>query len=179
MQARTFLGAMLSRPITALASLWYAHAVALPEFTVHGLLPLGVHDATLDEVLSRFGGSNARRKMIGDGLKAFVELVQTFGLFTLLFVDGSFTTDVDLPNDVDVVLQLPSSSGRQFLSHPNALKILDAAQAKATYHVHLFLEKTEDGYAGMVGFFQQLKPKDLLAKKLAATHRRGIVKVRL
>lgn len=150
--------------------------MAIPPLTAHGLLPPGVHDATLDEVASTFGSSTPRRAALATSLRAFVDLARGFGLFTKVFVDGSFTTDADPPGDVDLVLQIPGPKMRDLHAHPQWTE-LDRASVKAKYEVDLLIEPTENGNAFMVGLFMTLKPKDLLARKVPASHRRGILRV--
>ncbi|HEX7314293.1 MAG TPA: hypothetical protein VF297_10240 [Pyrinomonadaceae bacterium] len=72
----------------------------IPDFTAHGLLPEGVHPATLDEVRERFGG-NERRKQLLTGLVEALRLLRAAGC-RRVYVNGSFVTSKELPNDIDV-----------------------------------------------------------------------------
>jgi hypothetical protein len=76
-----------------------------------GLLPPGIHDATLTEIeasFARFQKSD-RRITLFEKLKAYLaELGQT-GWKCEVILDGSFVMpQVDEPNDIDLILVLPS-----------------------------------------------------------------------
>jgi hypothetical protein len=71
----------------------------LPEFTAGGLLPQGVHPATLEEVLERFGG-NERREQLLTGLVEALRLLRAAGC-RRVYINGSFVTSKERPNDID------------------------------------------------------------------------------
>lgn len=71
----------------------------IPQFTAAGLLPRGVHAATLEEVFERFGG-NERRDQLLTGLVEALRLLQAAGC-RRVYVNGSFVTAKELPNDID------------------------------------------------------------------------------
>jgi hypothetical protein len=72
----------------------------IPGFNLHGLLPQGVHRATWDDVVERFGG-NPQRKALLDGLEDALDLLRSAGC-QRVHIDGSFVTAKELPNDIDV-----------------------------------------------------------------------------
>ncbi|HVF41870.1 MAG TPA: hypothetical protein VM936_02600 [Pyrinomonadaceae bacterium] len=72
----------------------------IPEFNAHGLLPQGVHPATLDEVQERFGG-NERREQLLMGLVEALRLLRAAAC-RRVYINGSFVTSKERPNDVDV-----------------------------------------------------------------------------
>src|SRR5437867_7170655 len=78
--------------------------MALPAFNEEGDLPLGVHRATLLEVLERFGRGSVQRCAVADRLKRVYQLVTSTGQLARFFVFGSFVTAKDDPNDVDIIL---------------------------------------------------------------------------
>lgn len=71
----------------------------IPDFTAEGLLPRGVHSATLEEVLNRFGG-NERRNHLLAGLVEALRLLRAAGC-RRVYVNGSFVTSKERPNDID------------------------------------------------------------------------------
>ena len=75
----------------------------IPPFDDNGYLPPGVHPATLDEIKDRFGSESELRRVQMESLNWLVELARRAGVVRLV-VNGSFTTDVFEPNDVDCVL---------------------------------------------------------------------------
>jgi hypothetical protein len=75
----------------------------IPEFNEHGYLPAGVHRATLEEVIARFGCGNEQRDAQGQSLRWLFPLCIRAGVSRIL-INGSFVTDRHQPNDVDCVL---------------------------------------------------------------------------
>jgi hypothetical protein len=71
----------------------------IPEFTAQGLLPEGVHPATLDEVQERFGG-NEKRDQLLTGLVEALRLLRAAGC-RRVYINGSFVTSKERPNDID------------------------------------------------------------------------------
>jgi uncharacterized protein DUF6932 len=78
----------------------------LPAFESSGDLPVGIHEATLEEVVARFGAGSERRRAATATLERVVGLAQTTGKLDRLIVFGSYVTAKPEPNDVDVVLAM-------------------------------------------------------------------------
>jgi hypothetical protein len=76
----------------------------IPEFTDSGDLPLGVHPATLAEVIARFGRGTTERFDVGRRLARIHGLAASTGGVRRFVVFGSFVTAKPAPNDVDVFL---------------------------------------------------------------------------
>lgn len=75
----------------------------IPDFVDTGgpwrVLPPGIHDATLDEIETRFATSD-RRKLLFSGFMDGVVGLRKAGCRTIL-LDGSFVTEKPLPGDFD------------------------------------------------------------------------------
>ena len=83
----------------------------IPEFDDHGYLPPGIHNATIDEIASRFGVESELRRVQMESLRWFVTLANRAGVLRVV-VNGSFITDTYEPNDVDCVLLIePNYAG--------------------------------------------------------------------
>jgi hypothetical protein len=78
--------------------------VALPDFNDAGDLPPGVHRATLDEVLKRFGQGTPQRQAVTARLLEIYRLAGATSKVTRFVIFGSYITDKPAPNDVDVIL---------------------------------------------------------------------------
>lgn len=76
----------------------------IPDFNEHGNLPPGIHLATIDEVVERFGSGSPERDVEVREMTEFVEWAKRAGVRRLM-INGSFVTDKTAPNDVDVVIQ--------------------------------------------------------------------------
>jgi hypothetical protein len=72
----------------------------LPRLTEDGCLPEGVHEASLAELGDRFGRQSAARRRLFNGLTRAIENLREAGV-RRVYVDGSFVTDKQVPNDVD------------------------------------------------------------------------------
>jgi hypothetical protein len=75
----------------------------IPEFNENGYLPPGVHKATIDEVLERFGHGSEDREACGQSLQWLLPICRRAGIVRLI-INGSFVTDRREPQDVDCVL---------------------------------------------------------------------------
>lgn len=71
----------------------------LSNFNPTGTLPSGIHWTTWQEFEKRFG-TNSRRKELLAGLKRAAADLQKAGC-QAIFIDGSFVTAKELPNDFD------------------------------------------------------------------------------
>lgn len=71
----------------------------VPDFLENGNLPEGIHEATWREVTERFGGNVHRRRLLA-GLKEALRSLRNAGC-QKVYLDGSFVTDKEFPNDYD------------------------------------------------------------------------------
>lgn len=82
--------------------------VGLPDWTDQGLLPPGIHAATLEDVHERFvldAPHQDRRGMLFRALRTYMELLQQLVPAGRVWIDGGFGTRKDTPpHDVDVVI---------------------------------------------------------------------------
>lgn len=76
----------------------------LPEFDSHGDLPIGVHRASLDEVVARFGHDTPQRQLVSARLLRVHELASGTGKLERFIIFGSYVTAKPDPNDVDIIL---------------------------------------------------------------------------
>lgn len=72
----------------------------IPALMANGELPPGIHIITLTELEIRFGRANEKRRQLMMGLKKALLLFKAANV-SKVFVDGSFITDKDEPNDID------------------------------------------------------------------------------
>jgi hypothetical protein len=78
--------------------------MALPSFTSSGDLPVGVHRATMEEIVARFGSGTLQRQAVTARLQRIYELAQRTGKLERCIIFGSYVTSKPAPNDVDVIL---------------------------------------------------------------------------
>lgn len=151
--------------------------MSIPDLTEHGLLPDGVHDATLTEIEARFGSANDRRRELFSKLSSFCRVLAGLPFANELFADGSFVTDKPSPGDIDAVLETPLKSFASMLNAMAPGSPLNPAVIKATFEVHLFGQFAQSAPWGMVVFFQRMRPEEALSRTVSPSHRRGIVRV--
>ena len=166
--------------VTARAGRGNGCAVAIPELT-DGLLPEGIHDATLEDVKAAFGVGNARRAELFAKLEDHATETRALGLFKYLYVDGSFCTDKDLPEDIDVVLELHRKEDLTLvIKHAQFSRLFGRASVKSLWKLDLFVQPPPPSpRPDMVTFFTRLKPREILARRLALGTTRGILRVAL
>ena len=80
----------------------------IPDFDERGYLPEGIHHADWPEVEERFGW-NEHRRILMKGLLNACSLLWGAGVDTL-YLNGSFVTDVEIPNDYDACWDMRSDS---------------------------------------------------------------------
>jgi len=60
--------------------------------------------ATEEEIFARFATPSVRRQWLGERLRSLLALAKSTGWLTRVFLWGSFVTDKEIPNDLDVLL---------------------------------------------------------------------------
>ncbi len=138
-------------------------------FDSSGNLPPGVHQATWQEFVRRFGKSTHRRMLLA-GLKAALEALRAAGCRTV-YIDGSFVTAKRVPNDFDACWDIdgvdPALLDPILLTFDNG-----RAAQKAKYLGELFPAQFHEGGSGttFLEFFQIDKefgnPKGIIALDL-------------
>ncbi len=78
--------------------------MSLPPLNSQGELPPGVHRATIDEVVARFGGETPQRQAVTARLRRIHTTALATGRLDSMIIFGSFVTTKSAPNDVDIVL---------------------------------------------------------------------------
>jgi hypothetical protein len=79
------------------------HRTLIPLFNEDGLLPQGLHIATLAEIAERFGTDSELRRVQMESIRRAWDAASRAGVERFV-INGSFVTDVPEPNDVDCVL---------------------------------------------------------------------------
>lgn len=107
----------------------------LPHLDGAGDLPAGLHRATLDEVLMRFGLTSHQRYVVAYDLSRIYRAAQETNKLERFIIFGSFVTSKAAPNDVDIVLVMRddfvleecAAESRWLFDHGLAEKIFDAS----------------------------------------------------
>ena len=140
-----------------------------PEFDDDGALPVGIHRATLSEVLKHFGIGSLQRRVVAQRLVRIYDLASGTGHLARFIIFGSFITAKPDPNDVDVFLLMEDSFAPQQLSGETEI-IFDHLAAQEYEGASVFWLKKSGAIGG-----EQRAAEDWQIKRDKA--RRGIVEV--
>ena len=78
--------------------------MSIPPFVESGNLPEGVHEATWQEIVDRYGTTDRRRELL-EGLRAALDSLRDAGC-PRAYIDGSFVTSKDEPADFDACWEM-------------------------------------------------------------------------
>jgi hypothetical protein len=128
--------------------------MGIPKLGRQGLLPEGVHRATLEEVRQAFGGGTARRVELMLALEEAVERARKAGVNRIL-LNGSFVTAKKEPRDVDVVFRVSEPFGdRLKRGDPDARWIADRVREGRPGLLHAFVAVDEEEWASWIHLFE-------------------------
>lgn len=130
----------------------------IPEFTENGLLPPGIYETALGELHEKMGWSRRRLALL-EGLEGALELMAASGV-RRVYVDGSFVTDKDRPNDIDGCYDLQEGATAEELEAMAPIfppSPANRAKAKEIYGVDFFPAAATELGSGQpfIRFFQK------------------------
>jgi len=102
-----------------------------------GDLPLGVHPASLQEILDRFAVGPAQRIAVGLRLERIYAVARATGHLRRFVVFGSFVTAKEEPNDVDVFLIMEDTFDPALLARETQ-RLFDHTTAQAQFGASIF-----------------------------------------
>lgn len=130
--------------------------MVMPELTESGELPIGVHTATLQEALAEFGRGSAQRVTVSERLERIYQIAAATGHLVRFVVFGSFVTNQDRPNDVDVFMVMDDEFDGEKLKGKSRL-LFDHSAADAHFGASLFWVRRTTAFGGeqaMVEYWQ-------------------------
>ena len=141
----------------------------IPDFEDAGLLPVGIHDCSLDEVRERFGKFQGtdRRCRLFERLEALIHQMKATGFFAAIIVDGSFVTDKGSPNDIDLILVLRPSHEMTLPLRPFEYNVVSRRQVRRQFGIDALI--TREGrpeFSEYLGFFAGVRGKPNARKGL-------------
>jgi hypothetical protein len=134
--------------------------MSIPNLNEQGLLPPGVYDCSLEEIGERFGTfqSTDRRSRLYERLQEYLTQVRSANLAIAVIVNGSFVTSKADPNDIDLILVLPSSRDLSADLAPMAYNILSRRWVGRHYGFDILVAREDTiEYTQSVEFFQQVR----------------------
>ncbi len=142
--------------------------MSLPDLTADGVLPLGAHEATWDEIEEAFVTGAPfweARALIFDALRVYARLIWARFPDAVLWVDGGFVTHKSwaAPHDVDVAVVVPNAVGYDPAAEPDGPSLwtlLDVSAARPSVTSH---EKVQPMGGLVDGFFVQAENGPLVS----------------
>ncbi|MDQ3252973.1 MAG: hypothetical protein M3R15_03540 [Acidobacteriota bacterium] len=111
--------------------------MALPEFDNRGDLPEGVYQASLDDVLARFGQGTLQRQLVTERLTRIYHLARQTGKLYRFVIFGSYVTAKPEPADVDIILVMRGDFTEQDYD-TNVFPMFDHLRAQQELGASLF-----------------------------------------
>lgn len=152
--------------------------MTIPALDARGLLPKGIHDASLRDVQVAFCFNAYREQLWHDVLRGLIqENIPQSNAFPL-FIAGSFLSDKPTPSDIEMAIQLNADN----FNLPGASRLFQVDEAE---HHRLKIGYRLDFYPYIGGmgndfslFFQYVGEKTAESKKIEPKDKRGIIRIR-
>ena len=109
----------------------------IPGFQKNGNLPKGVHKASLQLIEEVFGIGTARRKWLFGNLAKVVELASSTGELRRVIIWGSFVSQKESPQDLDLLLVMSKGFSVDEVSE-EASRLFDYARARILFNADVF-----------------------------------------
>jgi predicted nucleotidyltransferase len=112
--------------------------MTLPLLNPDGELPEGVHRASLEEVLERFGQGTSRRRLVTARLLRVFGFARDTSKLERFVIFGSYVTAEPNPNDVDIILVMRDDFTEDDYD-PEVFPLFDHLRAQRELGVSLFV----------------------------------------
>ena len=116
----------------------------IPEFQKDGNLPKGLYEVTLNEVRKVFGTGSAKRKLLIGNLENIIELAKSTGKLERVIVWGSFISNKDSPQDIDLLLIMRDDFNLD-ANPPQVKGVFDYVQGRIAFNADIFWTKSSIG----------------------------------
>ncbi len=150
----------------------------VPILLPNGLLPKGEHECVLSEIKDAFV-YNFERETVWKDLLKYLEKIRNFERIKEIYLDGSFTTDILVPGDIDVVVEFDSIIAWVLL-HTERPDLFDPELISKDYRLDVYphaynLREGENDY---IETFKSLKVEECRKRNLPPSTLRGILVVK-
>lgn len=143
-------------------------------FNGHGLLNPGFLDCTLACIEDALLFTEHRIQLWAD-FKQAIELIKAAGFDFDLYIDGSFVTDKQLPNDIELILDVRNKSSQDQLA-AIMFHMRNHNTLKQSYRVDCY-PNLGVGSNDFCSFFQYVGEKTAIVKGLSSKDLKGIIRV--
>ena len=153
----------------------------LPKATSDGVLPEGIHDATLAEIGDRFGGfqRSTRRITLFENLRRYLGEVRKAGWDVTVILNGSFVMEcVDTPSDIDLVLVFPGGWDMSAELKPFEYNLVSRKRVRREYRIDVFAAAAgSEEERQWLKYFQQVNPKWNQKLGIPLEIKKGLIKI--
>src|SRR5262245_18962430 len=132
----------------------------IPSFNEDGFLPAGVHDCSWTELSDRFCRfqSTDRRPDLCRKLKQMVEALQHANIVLEALINGSFVTAESQPNDIDLILVLPSDWDFRADVSPDQYNLLSKKRVRNRWGFDILIARENSPeYREYVNLFERVR----------------------
>lgn len=142
----------------------------------NGVLDVGIHDATVDEIGETFGKfqKTSKRQSLFSELKKLVEQLQSHEFVKHILVDGSFVTSKDVPGDIDLIIGVSKDIFDRLEIEdikPIEYNVVSARRLRKRYPFDVYVSPIgSESYESYLKFFANLK---------GAEEKKGLVRIKL
>jgi hypothetical protein len=145
-----------------------------------GVLPIGIHHCTFEEIFSVFGRFNRsdKRPRLTERLRQYIADARNSGIASAVIVDGSYVTGKAELNDVDVILVLRSDFDLGSELRPMEYNIQSKRAVKKQYGFDVLpaIEGTEV-YEEYLQLFSQVRLDD--PEQITTRTTKGLLRIEL
>ena len=152
----------------------------IPALNQHGVLPVGIHDATLDEVRDRFGYNPLRMRLLRRLDKALANWrgKPCWDAVADVYIDGSFLSDKPAPNDIECAVAISWDARKEAACGMIAAVTATREQTNRVVDCYWFIHGMP--VSDFSRFFQYMRRSDADARQigwLPNTPMKGIVRL--
>ena len=145
-----------------------------------GVLPIGLHLCTLEEVVAAFGQfrRSDRRIHLTEQLIRYIYDAQVSGVVAAIIIDGSYVTAKDEPSDIDLIVALRADIDLAAEMRPMEYNIQSKAMVRKLYGFDVL--PAVDGsetYYRFLDFFSRVKLTD--PDQQTRQERKGLLRIEL
>ncbi len=111
--------------------------MSIPPLQKNGYLPVGIHQATWEEIAARFGVGSPRRLFMSKQFVRLLEKAKATGHLRQVYIWGSFASAKPNPGDIDTLLVMSAEFESEKLNFPFQ-EVFDHVQARLEYGCDVF-----------------------------------------
>jgi len=131
--------------------------MAIPDFDGN-VLPEGIHECTFEEIEARFSRfqKSDRRIRLTERLKEYLKAAKQSGIVSAVIIDGSYATNKDEPEDIDLIAVLSRDFDWSSELKPYQTNVIEKGSIRREYRFDGFAYK--EGEIGLQKLIADFAP---------------------